>query len=757
MLVLRLTAGLEYEFSGGILDLPGAPAAEQNITLDAVTQAQVIPLWFKKLPAGYTGSFQVRVRPPTSTFGLGDGVGVSYELYPPDPDSTFTWTGDFADGIPSNYGLLWGAFGAYVRAYPPGSPPPSLAAIEARAAAPANNGPNNNWNPRDQPPLIQDESIDDLIAEYDRGTASTRTTGPRSSRARRRPSANTPGSRAGSSSPTPARARATPTRSASSAASRRCTRSGRMGRSRSRSGTTDAGGRLAAAAVEMAVQEAEPVDREAQEAPAGRAAMAVLAAPAAPRGPTAGRARAAPAARAAARSTRTKRSARAACSPASSRSSPRATRCATRSTSRTPTRRHSLPRRSSWWTRSTRPSSTRPRSASARSRSAAASSCRRRACRRSRPRSTSRRPSRHLCSSTRASTPRRAAPCGRSPTLDPQTRDLPEDGLVGFLPPNRTSPEGEGSVGYTVEARPALPTGTALANRAEIVFDVNAPIVTPLWTNVTDDVPPTTTVRPLATGSASPLTISVDGSDAGVGIEAYGLYVSTDGGPFGLAQISTDPTFTFEGEIGRSYAFFSVGTDYVLNVEGPKNAAEASTTVVVAGEDRPDVPAVLTLDAGRPKPRSRRDGAALGPAGRGHSGRACVRPAGPRGRAPRRRHGAARGLARSAPSTRHGWRPACTLSGSHPAQKRKRGALVVVRLARSEDGDRGGTSGRTQRPTAPPAGADKGRYRLHSPINVIPVKAGIHARNGSALVRPMDSRLRGNDGVERAVVGRGAR
>ena len=109
-------------------------------------------------------------------------------------------------------------------------------------------------------------------------------------------------------------------------------------------------------------------------------------------------------------------------------------------------------------------------------------------------------------------------------TIDNQTGDLPEDGTVGFLPPNQTQPEGEGSVGFVVDARAGLPTGTAVSNQAEIVFDVNAPIVTPLWTNTVDVTPPASSVQPLAPQSQAPFEIEVSGADVGAGVDLYKLY-----------------------------------------------------------------------------------------------------------------------------------------------------------------------------------------------------------------------------------------
>ena len=54
---------------------------------------------------------------------------------------------------------------------------------------------------------------------------------------------------------------------------------------------------------------------------------------------------------------------------------------------------------------------------------------------------------------------------------------------IGFLPPNNTPPEGDGGVSFTVSQKANLAPGTLITNVASIVFDVNAPILTPVWTN----------------------------------------------------------------------------------------------------------------------------------------------------------------------------------------------------------------------------------------------------------------------------------
>ncbi|MEO6026646.1 MAG: hypothetical protein ABIR79_07265, partial [Candidatus Binatia bacterium] len=63
-------------------------------------------------------------------------------------------------------------------------------------------------------------------------------------------------------------------------------------------------------------------------------------------------------------------------------------------------------------------------------------------------------------------------------TLDPATHQFPEDPVDGFLPPNVTSPEGEGEMLFTVSLKPGFALGTSVCNDASIVFDFNPPIVT---------------------------------------------------------------------------------------------------------------------------------------------------------------------------------------------------------------------------------------------------------------------------------------
>src|SRR5262249_22446369 len=67
--------------------------------------------------------------------------------------------------------------------------------------------------------------------------------------------------------------------------------------------------------------------------------------------------------------------------------------------------------------------------------------------------------------------------------IDAATGLPPDDPLVGLLPPNTAPPAGAGAVMFTARPKSALADGTQVSNQAAIVFDQNAPIPTPTWTN----------------------------------------------------------------------------------------------------------------------------------------------------------------------------------------------------------------------------------------------------------------------------------
>jgi hypothetical protein len=162
-------------------------------------------------------------------------------------------------------------------------------------------------------------------------------------------------------------------------------------------------------------------------------------------------------------------------------------------------------------------------------------------------------------------------------TLDLVTNNLPV--LDGFLPPNVNSPEGEGSVLYSVRPWSTLPSNTTIQSTASIVFDLNEAIITNTWSNTTDDQAPTSFAS--ASVQVENITVELTGTDDASGIAYYEIFVSTNGGAWQLLAASTQPTAQLIGEVGSTYAFYSQAVDSVGNREVKAPIAEA--TVILTG------------------------------------------------------------------------------------------------------------------------------------------------------------------------------
>jgi hypothetical protein len=181
-------------------------------------------------------------------------------------------------------------------------------------------------------------------------------------------------------------------------------------------------------------------------------------------------------------------------------------------------------------------------------------------------------------------------------SIDPTTGDVPSDPLSGFLPPDVTSPEGEGFVSYTVKPATAAVTGAGITAQAAIVFDNNAAIDTGTVTNTLDAVAPTSTVAGLAaTQTRLAFPVSWSGSDdtGGSGVASYTVFVSIDGGAYSPWFTATSAgTKTYTGTPGHTYSFYSVATDNAGNQQLTP-AAQATTTI-------PAVARTLTVTKGHP-------------------------------------------------------------------------------------------------------------------------------------------------------------
>ena len=165
-------------------------------------------------------------------------------------------------------------------------------------------------------------------------------------------------------------------------------------------------------------------------------------------------------------------------------------------------------------------------------------------------------------------------------SLDPATMQPTDDPTAGFLPPNKNAPEGEGSVLFNVSPKAGLQTGDEVRNDARIVFDVNAPIDTPVWLNTIDNSRPASAVKQLA--ATQPYVVFyVDwaGTDTGSGVRDYTVFFSEDGGPYEAWLSETESTSgIFAGKPGKTYTFYTEARDRAGNVEAAKTSPEATTT-----------------------------------------------------------------------------------------------------------------------------------------------------------------------------------
>jgi PKD repeat protein len=179
--------------------------------------------------------------------------------------------------------------------------------------------------------------------------------------------------------------------------------------------------------------------------------------------------------------------------------------------------------------------------------------------------------------------------------IDPTTGWIPGDPLIGLLFPNDDTGRGEGHISYRIAPNAGLPSGTEVTNRASIVFDFNDPIETPLVLNTLDDGTPTSNVESLPGSTTETIfTVNWFGQDEtnGSGIAGYDIFVSVDGGEFTpFLENTQDTSITIQGEVGRTYAFYSIATDNVGHVEAAPAVADAMITIVSplqvdAGDDQ---------------------------------------------------------------------------------------------------------------------------------------------------------------------------
>ena len=182
-------------------------------------------------------------------------------------------------------------------------------------------------------------------------------------------------------------------------------------------------------------------------------------------------------------------------------------------------------------------------------------------------------------------------------SLDPVTLEEVLDPFVGFLPPNQTSPEGEGYVQFSIRLKEAPEDGQVVQNKADIFFDANEPIKTNIFANTFDLQPPATFVS-LAEAETTDtlLQLQMNGVDARSGVEYYQIWYAEAMDTFSLLGETSQDTFSFAAAPGTEYHFYSIGVDAVGNYETAPANPDASVNVLVNTQRKESPVSFLSME-----------------------------------------------------------------------------------------------------------------------------------------------------------------
>ena len=166
-------------------------------------------------------------------------------------------------------------------------------------------------------------------------------------------------------------------------------------------------------------------------------------------------------------------------------------------------------------------------------------------------------------------------------TIDPNTGELPEDPLAGFLPPNDANHCGEGHVSFVIYPQKEL-LDARITNRATIFFDTETPLDVNAWPNSVDGLPPVSAVSPLpALTTPTRFEVCWSGDDGqGCGIAGYDIYVAANNEPNVPWILNTcETSAVFVGVPGYTYRFYSIARDFMGNIESAPAVPDAEATL----------------------------------------------------------------------------------------------------------------------------------------------------------------------------------
>ena len=153
-------------------------------------------------------------------------------------------------------------------------------------------------------------------------------------------------------------------------------------------------------------------------------------------------------------------------------------------------------------------------------------------------------------------------------SLDPATGSLTFDVWSGFLNPNVTAPEGEAEVSFTVQLQPAAQAhGVVIENIADIIFDGNEAIRTPLWSNGLDALEPSSSVVGASAASDSTIQVVFEGLDDHSGVRYHRLYTHGGDSAVFIGIYSGRDTVEVSLDPEADWYFIAQGIDGVGNIE----------------------------------------------------------------------------------------------------------------------------------------------------------------------------------------------
>lgn len=173
-------------------------------------------------------------------------------------------------------------------------------------------------------------------------------------------------------------------------------------------------------------------------------------------------------------------------------------------------------------------------------------------------------------------------------SLDPMTMEKTDNPMSGFLPVNSNG-NGIGEVTFDIALKQGFNDGDEISNRATIIFDLEEPIETPVWTNVVDAVAPQSEIT-FAASQEGIVTLRFNAEDNRSGVWKYNLYVQeTEGGKWTKVEDEiTTSEYKFKGYPGFDYGFCVMAVDSAGNVEQKELSREISQATFKNGDANGD-------------------------------------------------------------------------------------------------------------------------------------------------------------------------